>query len=127
MRKTPLGNILVFGKTSIFGLAVDLAVFYLLVQQIPVFAATLIGSVVGMSTTHVLSAKPVFERSTNVATWTFSIIFSVASTLIFSFATDLIVREANLIPIVARLSTVPVSFCVNYLGNKIIFRAGAKT
>jgi putative flippase GtrA len=105
---------------SILGLAADLLCFTLLINELNIFQASLIGSTVGMTVTHIVSSRPVFKKGSNVYTVLLALLFAIISNLLFALILTGAVENLGLVPFMARMGILPFSFSVNYLGNRFI-------
>jgi len=105
------------------GLIIDLIIFYTLSSNsVNIFLSSLISSGLAITFVYFSSIRYVFrDKDYAISRYILFILYYAISISFFSFMITVLVYEFSLVPLVAKIVTLPCSFLVNYFfASKIV-------
>ena len=105
------------------GLIIDLIIFYTLSSNsVDIFLSSLISSGLAITFVYFSSIRYVFQdKDYAISRYILFILYYAISISFFSFMITILVYEFSLVPLVAKIVTLPCSFLVNYFfASKIV-------
>jgi len=105
------------------GLIIDLIIFYTLSSNsVNIFLSSLISSGLAITFVYFSSIRYVFQdKDYAISRYILFILYYAISISFFSFMITILVYEFSLVPLVAKIVTLPCSFLVNYFfASKIV-------
>lgn len=121
--KTQYLEIIRFAGTSMAGVAADLLIFYFLVQlQVSVSASALLSGVFAVLVSGMLSLFLAFKVRYSNRKYFWLTGYYLLSLSIFAGCISWICDWTQLPPMIVKVSSLPISFTINYLGSRQILR-----
>ena len=111
--------------TGILSVAIDLILFATLTSIIgfPVYISNVVSSGTAITFVYLTSGKFVFKDSTfSVGRYIMFFSYFAVSINFFSYVINALVNELSLIPLIAKIATLPISFLINYFFASKILR-----
>ena len=105
------------------GLVIDLSVFFLLTNlSLHVFLSSLFSSGLAITFVYVTSIRFVFkDKNYALPRYVVFVVYYACSISFFSYLISLLVYEFSILPLIAKILTLPASFLVNYyFASKIV-------
>ncbi len=105
------------------GLIIDLIIFYILSSNsVNIFLSSLISSGLAITFVYFSSIRYVFQdKDYAISRYILFMLYYTISISFFSFLIAVLVYEFSLVPLVAKIVTLPCSFLVNYFfASKIV-------
>ena len=114
-----------FGGSAV-GLLIDLVGFTLLdVAGLEPWQANAISSTLALTAVYFLVARFAFAAQARVRTYLFFFAWYGANIVVFSTLINLAVNHTDWPPLLCKLASIPISFLLNYLFSRSLFRPGA--
>ena len=111
--------------TANLSVTIDLILFTTLTSVVgfPVYISNLISSGTAITFVYPTSGKFVFKDSTfSVGRYIMFFSYFAVSINFFSYVINALVNELSLIPLIAKIATLPISFLINYFFASKILR-----
>lgn len=105
------------------GVTADMSIFYTLTRLflIEPWMANTVSASVGIITVYFLVTRHSFRVSRNITSWILFVGWYTVIIITFSWLIQMLVTEVVLVPILAKVFTLPFSFGANYLFSRFLF------
>lgn len=112
-----------FFAISLSGLFIDLSVFWLLSEFffIPGVSNS-VSSFISISFVYFFSSKYAFDTVPSWGKFIVFVIWYLLVILFFSSVIEIVSSHTDIFPLIIKIGTIPVSFLLNYVFNKILFK-----
>lgn len=114
-----------FGFVSGVGLILDLGVFAVLVTiEVPVLVANVVSAACAVTVVYMLATRYTFGTDASWRSYAMFVAWYVGSILLVSIAIHFASSWSETAPIIWKLISVPLTFTMNFLFSRWLFRAG---
>ena len=111
-----------FGGSAV-GLFIDLVGFSLLVMAgLQPWQANAISSTIALTVVYFLVARFTFAARARVGTYVLFFTWYGLNIVVFSTLIHMVVARTDAIPLLVKLASIPLSFVLNYLFSRVLFR-----
>ena len=109
-----------FFFTALFGLSIDLSIFYFLTSiSINPFIANCVSSISSVTVVYFISLKFIYKKDHSHIKMIRFMVYYFCSILFFSFIIDLLLNFVDY-PIIAKIIIIPFSFICNYFAGRFL-------